>query len=217
MQSGTPSSNHVTIDVLQRLYFSESKPKQLKPIDLSVLSYLILRRTADHNIYDSQQTIAERLGSERKAVASSLARLQKLGWVTVGGRGNGRSNAISIHLDGLPAAQPIRAKITQDAKLLAFKYQQALSKMGRRKFPKNWAVRQAPSAQRVLTKCGGDLAHARAIVSHALNSSAYKKRGSISLYHLLTVWSGVTRSFQEKQNATPKGETNNEQHSNATA
>lgn len=220
MQTAPLLTNNIIIDMLQRLFFSRDKPPRVKPVDISILTYLILRRCIDHEVFDSQDTIAKRLGSERRAVANSLERLEKLKWITVGGRGNGRTNALSVNLESLPAAEPINSAITPGAKFLAGRYMAALQRAGRKKFPKNWLQRQNPSAQRILTNCGGDLALARAMVSHALNSPRYKARASISLYHVLTVWPGVARSYQEKfgqqQQIAPtpplqKGDSSNEQ------
>ena len=41
----------------------------------------ILRQTEDHFISDSQLTLANRLGCERKAIAESIKRLNDLGWI----------------------------------------------------------------------------------------------------------------------------------------
>lgn len=223
MQSA-PSSVPTTTEVFRKLFFSEDKPKALKPIDLSILAYLILRRSEDHEIFDSFLTIAERVCSDRQTVARSLQRLEKLKWITVGGRGRGRTKGISINVQELPAAQPLRAKITQAAKVLAFRYEKGLQKhFSRHKFPKNWFIRQVPSAQRILTKCGGDLTLAAKMVSHAMSTAPYKGRAARSLYHLLTAWPGVAHSYKLKtaaqseqaEAAVQKGGANDEQCSAA--
>ena len=72
-----------TIALLQNLYFSESKPAELRPIDLALLTYLVLRQTEDHFIFDSQLTLADRLGCKRDAIADSVKRLEGLGWIVV--------------------------------------------------------------------------------------------------------------------------------------
>jgi hypothetical protein len=201
MQTAPLITNHVTIDVLQRLLFSEDKPSRLTPVDLAVISYLILRRTHDHEILDSAQTIAARLSGDRRVIGRSLERLRSLGWVSVGSRGNGRTKAISINIDMLPAAQPVRAKITQDAKKLTWRYMTALGKMGRKKFPKNWHTRQFPSAQRILTLCSADLELAARVLGHGLNNPKFKKRTAMSLYHALIVWHQIADSYQKQSKA----------------
>jgi hypothetical protein len=50
-----------TITLLQSLYSSESKPPELRPVDVALLTYLVLRQTEDHFVYDSQLTLANRL------------------------------------------------------------------------------------------------------------------------------------------------------------
>jgi DNA-binding MarR family transcriptional regulator len=198
MQAAPLQTNQVTVDVLQRLFFSETKPKNLKPIDISILGYLILRRCADHEIVDSHLTVAERVCSDRQTVARSLDRLEKLGWITVAGRGRGLTKAIAVNVDAFPAAQPIREKITQEARELTHRYFVYLQKLGRRKFPKNWLKRQIPSAQRILTRSGGDLALAASIAGFALSDLRFKARAKMSLYHLLSIWSKVVRAHGER-------------------
>lgn len=203
MQSAPLISNQVTVDVLHRLFFSESKPRRLKPVDLTVLTYLVLRRCEDHEIFDSYLTIAERVCSDRQTVARSLDRLEKLGWVTVGGRGVGLSKAISINADAFPAAQPLRDKLSPAAKFLVGRYAIALKKAGKEKFPKGWLLRQVPSAQRILTNCGDDLQLARWMVGFAMHDPRFKARAQMSLYNLLAVWPQVVRAYADRPSVAP--------------
>lgn len=108
----------VSNEVLINLYSNEDKPATITPLDIAVISYLVLRKAFDHEIYDSQSTLAMRLATDYKAVKRSLARLDTLGWITYRGRGIGKPKGISLNLEKLPAAQPIREKITPDASLL---------------------------------------------------------------------------------------------------
>lgn len=199
LQSENLASNHITIEVLQRLFFSESKPRHLLPIDLAILAYLILRRTSDHEISDSQQTLADRVCGDRKTVARSLRRLGRLGWVSVSGRGRGRTKGLSIDIDKLPAAQPVREKISKEAKQFAYQYEAYLKKTTKRRFAKNWLTRQGPSAQQILTKCGGNLPLAGAVVEHAFDNPKFKKCAETSLYHLLCKWRAIKESFDLAQ------------------
>ncbi len=196
MKTAPLLDNHVTVEVLQRLYFSETKPSHLLPLDLAIMTYLVLRRCADHAIFDSYHTIAERVCVERKAVMESLDRLQRAGWVTVGGRGIGKSKALAINLDAFPAAQPIRDRITDGAKALVDKYVQALQQVGRRKFPKGWKTRQFPSAQRILTKCGGDVNMAYQMMGFAFLHPDLRKRARMSVYHMACIWPKVSRDYE---------------------
>src|ERR1039457_5278855 len=67
---------------LENLLFSENKPPELRPVDIALLTYLIVRQTEDHFINDGQLTLASRLGCKRKAIADSIKRLNGLGWIT---------------------------------------------------------------------------------------------------------------------------------------
>jgi hypothetical protein len=144
MQPAPLLTDSLTVDVLQRLLFNESKPTQLLPIDIAVMSYFILRRCVDHSISDSQGTIARRVCAERQAVAESLKRLERVGWITVGGRGRGLSREISLNFETLPAAQPIRDKITPAAEFLVTKYMTNLTKNRSYKVPEELEETTAP-------------------------------------------------------------------------
>jgi hypothetical protein len=187
--------NHAIIDVLQRMFFSESKPSQLIPVDLAVITYLVLRRCVDHAIFDSQDTIAQRVCVERKTVMDSLARLELAGWISLGGRGKGRSKAISINFEAFPAMQPVRDKISDGARALVREYVLELQKAGRRKFPKQWATRQLPSAQRILTKCGGDVNLAYRMMRFAFVHPELRNRARMSVYHMVCIWPKVTKTY----------------------
>jgi hypothetical protein len=208
MKSESLLDNHAAIEILQRLFFSEAKPSILRPVDLSVMAYLLLRRCADHAIFDSYQTIAERVCVERKAVQESLSRLQRVGWISLGGRGIGRSKAIAINLEAFPAAQPVRDKITPEAKALVQEYVKELHKIGRRKFPKQWATRQLPSAQRILTKCGGDVNLAYYMMGFAFMHPDLRKRARTSVYHMVCIWPKIAKAYEERVGqvaVVPKG------------
>jgi hypothetical protein len=47
-------------------------------VDIALFTYFILRQTEDHYIYDSQLTLANRLGCERQAVSVDTASLSTL-------------------------------------------------------------------------------------------------------------------------------------------
>ena len=190
--------DHVLIDIMQRMFFSEAKPSHLLPVDFSVMSYLLLRRSVDHAIFDSHQTIAERVCVERKTVPESLDRLQRAGWITLGSRGPGRSKAIAVNIDKFPAAQPLRDKITPEAKALVLEYVKELHKIGRRKFPKQWVPRQHSSAQRILTKCNGDVNMAYRMMGFAFMDPALKNRARMSVYHMVCIWPKIERAYGER-------------------
>lgn len=197
MHDASLLTNHVTIDVLQRLFFSESKPAHLIPIDLNVMAYLILRRCEDHEITDSYLTIAQRVCADPRSIPRSLERLKKLDWIAVRRR-RGTSSTISVNADSLPAAQPIRDKITPEAKRLVGLYMPEVQKE-RKRLPKNWHTRQFPSAQRILTLCGGDLGTAWEVIRVALMLPKFKKRAHTSLYHVLLSWKSLFAEYSERK------------------
>jgi len=96
MQREKLLSDSTIVESLLNLYSSEDQPQpsNLQPIDIAFVTYLILRRTHDHEIFDSQFTIGQRLKSDRRAVARSLARLKAAGWIGIRKRGRGMSDAI---------------------------------------------------------------------------------------------------------------------------
>lgn len=212
MQPAPLLTNSLTVDMLERLLFNESKPSQLLPIDLAITTYLVLRRCVDHSISDSQGTIARRVCAERQAVAESLKRLERVGWISVGGRGRGLSREISLNFETFPSAQPVRDKITPAAEFLVNKYMSNLMVIGRRKFPKNWKKRQLPSAQRILSACGDDLQLARLMLHFAFTDNRFKKRTRTSLYHTVLIWPQITRAYHEqvKTQQTPESTTHHE-------
>lgn len=148
-------TDQVSQEVLRNLYCNESKPDKITPLDLALTSYLIARKAFDSEIFDSQATLAVRLSTDYKAIKRSLERLDELGWITYRGRGDGLPKGISLNLSKLPAAQPLRDKITPDAGRLVDYYLELRKRLGiASRLPRNWRQRQLPSAQRLLTLYG---------------------------------------------------------------
>lgn len=196
-------NDHMAMKVIGNLYASGEDPntQQLDKIDISILVYLITRRCIDHEIYDSQDTIAKRVRSERKAVARSLKRLAHLGWITVGSVGPGRSKHLSLNVEKFPAAQPVHKLISENAKKLALAYEKRLRELrclGRR--PKNWWKRQWPSAQNLIDRCDGDAMRAASLIKFAIHHPNLNQRARTSLYHLKAIWPKVVRLCNEMQN-----------------
>ena len=182
--------DHEVLDILRRLDSPANRPSELFPIDYHVMSYLVRRRAIDHEIYDSEQTIARALGyKDRETIAASLVRLEKVGWITVRHRGNWNTLAIQINCDRLPACASVRDKISKEAGLLALWYKGELERNGIRKFHKNWLKRSEPSAQNILTrlegKVGSAIELAKYILAFGFKQPHWKRllmRGS--LYHV---------------------------------
>lgn len=194
-------NNNSIVKYLQNLYFSENQPQpsRLQPIDIAFVTYLLLRRTQDHEIFDSQFTIAQRLRSDRRAVARSLARLKAAGWFSVRKRGRAQTAAIALNIGSLPATRTLREKVTPEAGQLAFRYQRAVQRIRPRRFSKSWLSRQVVNAQIILGLCDGNLERAAAILTHGITKSRHQRKARISLYHARMVWPQIVESYLAAQ------------------
>lgn len=202
------------IERLRDLYGSENKPADLTPSDVALLTYLLLKESEDHFVYDSQETIAARLGCERGAVARSIDRLEKLGWVTVRKqwdwtpetrrktRGIFGSSGLSLNLDKLPTRTD-RAKRNapgDEAKRLAAEYTGKVVANGGtsyKRFPKRWKAHQEWSAQWLIDKAGSP-EMAWALVSFALDHAAHQKAVLRTLYELRRRFTRVWADYERE-------------------
>jgi hypothetical protein len=198
-----------TISTLQNLFFSENKPADLKPADLSLLSYLILRQSEDHFVYDSQLTLANRLGCERKAIGESIKRLDALGWITTKEqwqwnektkkktRRMGATVGLAANLAKLPQADD-RAKHSRpspDAVKLAAKHTASLIKWGvyKRK-DKNFDRQQEHAAQRLIEEMGSYL-EAINLLNFAVKDKRFQRAVRKSLYELRSRLPAIRRAY----------------------
>lgn len=210
MNNESPQSDRATCDVLRRLFFSESK-NNLLPVDLNLLAYLALRKAADHPIDDSEGTLAQRLCMERKAVRRSIDRLAETGWITVDSRGNGRSRRIALNVERFPAMQPVRERVSEAARGIVTDYMQALVRYEpKRKFPKGWRDRQAPSAQRLIDRCGGDARKAHDLLAVGFHDPALCKRVRKSLYHATLIFPQLEKAYDKRVEAMAAAQGMNE-------
>jgi len=196
--------------VLERLFWSRSKPRYITPTDLSVAAYIVSRRVFDHELYDSALTIAERLGiDDPETVGESLTRLENAGWISCRNRGRGRTKGISIRLENFPAAEPVQSKITPEAKDIVKRYRKALEKyrLRKRRFDKSWDERQLTSAQWMLGECNGDAELVAKMIAVALHEKATKATAAKSLYELRQIWPkviGFYHAWKAQLQATAK-------------
>lgn len=181
---------------LQDLYFSESKPEDLTPIDVALLTYLILRQADDHFVYDSQETLGARLGCDRRTVARSIERLAKLKWLTVEqawdfnekNRRKTRAmyapSGLSVNLDELPTDRARRSAPSEDAKNLAGQHTAVLVQSGvgnrYKRTPRRFERHQEHAAQRLIDEVGYDAIVD--ILNFALESREHQKAALTSLY-----------------------------------
>jgi hypothetical protein len=188
-----------TVATLRNLLKS-TKPPGIGPVDILHIVRLILSKAEDHPVFDSQQTLAEAFGVDTKTIVRSQKRLVKVGWLSRPAR-KGRTNALSLNFEQIPAEEPLRLKITPTAKKVAGIYYNALKKRGRKKFHKHWVEQQTPSAQRILDRCGGDLAVVSAILDHALTWPTHKAKSAKGLYVVVGRWEKIMKTYNVvKQN-----------------
>lgn len=190
---------------LRDLYFAESKPDELNPGDMALLTYLMLRESEDYFCRDSQETLAARLGCERGAIKRSIDRLEKLGWLSVQRqfdwnektrrktRGIFASSGLSVNMERLPtsADRATRNKPSTDAIDLATAHTSwVIANVPSRykSLPKRWHKQQEFAAQRLIEKAGSAEV-AAALVNFALNNSSHKAAARSSL-------SAVRRKFR---------------------
>lgn len=199
-----------TIITLQDLLFSENKPDELKPVDIALITYLLLRQTEDHFIFDSQLTLANRLGCERKTIGDSVKRLEALKWITTNEpwqwnpttkrktRRMGSTVGLAVNLDKLPQAmdRTKHSKPSPEAVRLAMKHTGSLIKWGvGKRTDKNFKSQQEHAAQRIIDGMGGYL-EAIDLWNFAQNDRRFKKSVKTSLYAMRTRLSPMKEAFE---------------------
>ena len=204
MNDEKPTGSHSLVDdrtTVASLHnlIASPKPPGIGPVDILHVVLLMLRKGEDHPILDSQQSLAEYFGVDKKTIVRSQKRLEDLDWLSRPRR-KGRTSELRLNYDNIPASEPVRLKITPLAGQLAVGYQQALQKLGRKRFPKHWLKQQQPSAQRILDRCGGDTALVVDIMRHALNHPKHRNKARKSLYELLGRWAKVMQTYEAQRN-----------------
>jgi DNA-binding MarR family transcriptional regulator len=203
MENTKLGDDRATMETLRNLYFSEGKAGLITS-DIATATYLLLRKAEDHQIDDSAETIAKRLNLERKAVGVSLSRLEKAGYIILSKRA-GKPMGMSINYENMPATRNLATAVTDDAKLVAGKYTQALDryKLGskRERQKKGWYPRQQVNAQKLLNYCDGDVDLCRKMIAHALGNPDLKLRAAQGLYHMWSIWKKVKESYAAKHPA----------------
>jgi hypothetical protein len=192
-------SNGTTLATIRNFLASE-KPASITPLDILQMVHFMTCKAEDHDTYYAQQTLARMFNTDPRSVARSQQRLAspEIDWIARPQR-RGRANAVSIKYQNVPAEEILRLKITPEAQQLALRYQTALRKCGRKKFPAQWLRQQFPSAQRIINDCGGDVELAARKIGHALGDPRHRKKAMLGLYHVYGRWRKIEESFDASQ------------------
>ena len=198
---------------LQNLLFSENKPLELRPVDIALLTYLILRQTEDHCIYDSHLTLANRLGCERRAIADSIKRLSALGWVRTKEpwqwnekthrktKTIGKTVGLSINLEKLPQAKDKtkHSKPSPDAVELGAWHTALLLRngLGGKIRYKAFEEQQQYAAQRIIDDLGID--KFSQFIEFVLTDPRHQKTGYTNLYQVRLKLRDIKRDFEAAQ------------------
>jgi hypothetical protein len=197
--STTLLSDTTTLDTIRR-FLSSDKPADITPLDILQMIHFMTCKAEDHDTFYSQQTLARMFNVNVRSIARSQQRLASanIDWLARPQR-RGKPNAVSIKFQNVPAEEILRLKITAEAQQIAVRYQIALQKLGRKKFPAQWLKQQFPSAQRIINDCGGDIELAARMIGHALHNPQHSRKAKKGLYHLYGRWRKVLKTYAEQQ------------------
>lgn len=197
-----------TVKVLQNLLFSEPKPAKLRPVDIALISYLILRQTEDHYIFDSHLTLADRLGCERRTIADSITRLSAMGWITTRKpcqwnektkrktRAIGKTVGLSVVLDKLPQAgdKPKRSRPSPEAVSLAANHTAFLKQLGVSTTYKRFGSQQQYAAQRLIDELGSSEV-VEDLIQFAIDDQRFRSAAYKSLYEIRSRISAIKTAY----------------------
>jgi hypothetical protein len=191
------NDDSTTLETIRNFLASE-KPTCITPVDILQMIHFITKKAEDHDIFDSQQTLARMFNADARTIQRSQERLAspEIDWIARPQR-RGKTNAIAIKYEKVPAEEILRLKITDDARQISLRYQQALKRF-RKKFPAHWLSQQFPSAQRILNACNADVELAARLIGHALSHPLHAKRSRHSLYHLYGRWNKILETYSAK-------------------
>jgi len=187
-----------TLETLRK-FLSTQKDPQTTPVDVLQIIYLIAHKAEDHYACPSQQTLARSFGCDTRTILRSQERLARKGWIAATPR-RGLTSMCSLNVEAIPAEEKLRSQVTDGARALAFRYQQALKKWtGRKRFPKLWLQHQFFNAQRMLDDCSGDVEKVAMLIGFALSRPEFHKKAAKSLYTLFARWQQVKTKYAESQ------------------
>jgi hypothetical protein len=192
-------NNSTTLATI-RNFLASDKPASITPLDVLQMVHFMACKAEDHDTFYSQQTLARMFNTDPRSIARSQKRLAspEIDWIARPQR-RGKTNAISIKYQNVPAEEILRLKITREAEQITDRYRKALRKHGRKKFPAQWLRQQFPSAQRIINDCGGDVELAARMIGHALSDPRHRKRAMQGLYHVYGRWRKIEESYEAGQ------------------
>jgi hypothetical protein len=192
-------NNSSTLATIRNFLASE-KPANITPLDILQMIHFMSCKAEDHDTFYFQQTLARMFNTDPRSVARSQQRLAspEIDWIARPKR-RGKTNAVSIRFQNVPAEEILRLKITPEAHKLALRYQTGVRKCGRKKFPAQWLPQQFLSAQRILNECDGDIEFAARMIGHALGDPRHYKRAMLGLYHVYGRWRKIQATYETCQ------------------
>ena len=215
MNATNRHSSGRTLSHLHNLFFTEKKPADLRPIDMALLTYLMLRQTEDHFINDSQLTLANRLGCERRTIAESIERLCGMGWIVRktprdwnekthrNTRSIGKPAGLSLNMNKLPkpADRTKHSSPSQDAVNLAAHHTTMLKNLQTiKRQPKGFGKQQEYAAQRIIDQVGG-FQLAASMIQFAINDPRFRNAAYKSLYEIRTRLRAIKLAYDAAQRA----------------
>jgi hypothetical protein len=194
--------NSKQLEVLSRFYASEEKPQGVRPVDLSFVVRLILRKADERPLRVADETWARELGCGVSAFRDSVARVEEqYGWVhVVRGQRKGMPSSYTLLFDKLPlSAELKRTIVSDDARKITKQFMGKLKLFSpKRRFYKNTDLRWSYYFQKFLDRLNGDLGRLSAVIDFALAEPAF--RGPVVQHGPKAVkksWKKLTKAFEE--------------------
>jgi len=167
-------TNTELLHLLRTFLSAEDKPSEVLPIDLLLVTRLLLQGSDEQATYLSQATLATQLKCGDDAIAQSQKRLEKLGWLSVSRRKHqGRTNRCVVLDEKLPAADLRKPVVSPEAKQIAVSYYRWLRT--RHKKPTKGFLQTAPhTIQGLIKRTGGDAKRVYAVIYFAMTNPERK-------------------------------------------
>lgn len=198
-------SDLATLEILRDLYFrdKQGEENEIGGTDLAILTYLLVKKAHDHNVFDAKGTIAQRLGISVNTLTRSLKRLEKNGYILTQLRGN-TPTALYVDVDAIKPRQGARSEPSAAAIRLAQDHTNFLVSIAQHPRQKKryetlgFIKQQRHSAQRLIDMADGNADYARDLIVFATDAAVFQKAASHSLYRLAYRFKDVRVEFEAK-------------------